>query len=290
MENIIKKASVLIEAIPYIHAFRKKIFVIKYGGSILENDTVRKYIFEDLVFLSYVGIRTILVHGGGPHITARLKQAGIAAVFHEGIRVTDKHTLDIVTEELDKLNQKIVNEIKALKGDVTGLKGYENIIRVNKKIASQDLGFVGEVKAIDQKAIQNHLRRGKITVISPMGICDAKQPHNINADEVASAIAVSMEAEKLVLLTNVRGVMRDQKNDNSLISTLTAEEVEELKIKKVIDAGMIPKVNACVQTLNGGVHKAHIIDARLRHAILLEIFTDRGVGTQILKKCEKPNS
>ncbi|MDP8266663.1 MAG: acetylglutamate kinase [Candidatus Aceula meridiana] len=286
MEDIIKKASVLIEAIPYIHAFRKKVFVIKYGGSILENDVVRKNIFEDLIFLSYVGIRTILIHGGGPHINARLKKAGIKAVFHEGIRVTDKHTLDIVTEELDKLNQKIVDEIKALKGDVTGLKGYENVIHVDKKKASQDLGFVGEVKTVDQKAIQNHLKRGKITVISPMGICGAKQPHNINADEVASAVAVSMEAEKLVLLTNVRGVMRNQKDEKSLISTLTTEEVEKLKDKKIIDAGMIPKVNACVQTLNGGVHKAHIVDARLRHAILLEIFTDRGVGTQILKNAK----
>ena len=286
MESIIKKAGILVEALPYIHAFRRKVFVIKYGGSILENDTIRKYIFEDLVFLSYVGIRTILVHGGGPYINARLQAAGKKAEFHEGIRITDKHTLDIVSEELEKLNQKIVNEIKGLNGDATGLIGHENIIHVEKKKASKDLGFVGQVKTIDKKAIEKHLKKGHITVISPMGICEAKQQHNINADEVASAIAVSMNAEKLVLLTNVLAVLRDPEDQKSLISTLTTEEVSQLKEKKVISSGMIPKVDACIETLNGGVHKTHIIDARLQHAILLEIFTDRGVGTQIIKKCE----
>lgn len=287
MENIIKKANILVEAIPYIHAFRKKTFVIKYGGSILENNTVRKYIFEDLVFLSYVGIRTILIHGGGPYINSRLKDAGIQAVFCDGIRVTDKHTLDIVTEELDKLNQKIVSEIKDLKGDVTGLKGYENIIHVEKKHASQDLGFVGEVKKIDHDTINRHLKKGKITVISPMGICVEKKPYNINADDVASAIAVSLAAEKLVLLTNVRGVLRNPKDEKTLISTLQINQIEELKKKNVIRDGMIPKVNACIATLNGGVSKTHIVDARLRHAMLLEIFTDQGIGTQIIKSCER---
>jgi acetylglutamate kinase len=284
MESIIKKASVLIEALPYIQSFRKKLFVIKFGGSILENAAIRKSIFEDLVFLSCVGIKTILIHGGGPHITARLKKAGIDAVFHDGIRVTDKNTLKIVSEELNKLNEEIVNEIKALKGDVTGLKGYENIIHVRKKIADKDLGFVGQVMAVNQKGIENHLKMGKITVISPMGICNAKQPHNVNADEVASAIATSMKAEKFIVLTNVRGVLRDPNDEKSLISTLTVDEIEQLKKSKIIQGGMIPKVNSCIETLQGGVHKTHIIDARIQHAILLEIFTDLGVGTQIIKK------
>ena len=284
MENIIKKAGVLIEALPYIQAFRRKLFVVKFGGSILENAVIRKYIFEDLVFLSCVGIRTILIHGGGPHITGRLRQAGIEAVFHDGIRVTDKQTLKIVVEELNKLNDDIVAEIKTLHGDVTGLKGYENIFYVRKKIASKDLGFVGEITAVNHKAIDNHLKNGKITVISPMGISKTKQPHNINADEVASAIATSMKAEKFIVLTNVRGVLRDPADENSLISTLTMDEIEQLKKNKVVQGGMIPKVNSCIQTLQGGVHKTHIIDARIQHAILLEIFTDLGVGTQIIKK------
>ena len=158
MENIIKKAGILIEAIPYIHAFRKKVFVIKYGGSILDNAPIRKNVLEDIVFLSYVGIRTILVHGGGPHISSRVKEEGLKSEFHEGIRVTDEKTLKIVSEELEKLNKKIVNEIKELKGDVTGLKGDENIIRVEKRESSKDLGYVGSITSIDQDALTQHLK------------------------------------------------------------------------------------------------------------------------------------
>lgn len=284
MEDIIKKAGILIEAIPYIHDFRKKVFVIKYGGSILDNEAIRKNVLEDIVFLSFVGIRTILIHGGGPHISSRMKEAGIKSEFHEGIRVTDKETLTIVSEELEKLNQRIVKEIKELKGDVTGLKGDENIIHVEKRKAAKDLGFVGTITSIDEEALQTHLRRGHITVLSPMGISVEKQPHNINADEVASAIATSLRAEKLVLLTNVQGVMRSGEDPDSLISSLTVDQIDELIKANVIHGGMIPKVGACVEALNGGVKKTHIIDARIQHALLLEIFTDRGIGTQIIKK------
>ena len=283
MDDIIKKAGVLVEALPYIHAFRRKVFVIKYGGSILENDDIRNYVLQDIVFLSDVGIRTILVHGGGRHISARLSQMGKKSEFHEGIRITDKHTLEVVAEELDKLNKKIVDEIKAMDGDVTGLKGEENIIHVKKKKASKDLGFVGTITTIDREAIETHLKKGQITVLSPMGISVEKQPHNVNADEVASAIAISLSAEKLVVLTNVQGVMRDPGDSSSLLSTLTVAEVGKLIQDNIIHSGMIPKVNSCIEALHGGVNKAHIIDARLQHALLLEIFTDRGVGTQILK-------
>jgi acetylglutamate kinase len=282
MENIIKKAAVLVEAIPYIHAFRRKVFVVKYGGSILEDAKIRRYVFEDLVFLSYVGIRTILVHGGGPHISAKLKEAGIKPEFHEGIRVTDEKTLAVVTEELDKLNKQIVSEIKALKGDVTGLRGDENIIHVEKKKATKELGFVGTIQTVDKRSMEEHLHRGHITVVSPLGMSTEKQTHNVNADEVASAIATSLGAEKLVLLTNVQGVLRNPEDPASLLSSLTAAEVKKLIQQKIIQGGMIPKVTACLETLNGGVKKAHIIDARLQHALLLEIFTDRGIGTQIL--------
>lgn len=284
MENFIKKAAVLIEAIPYIHAFRRKVFVVKYGGSILDDPAIRKNIFQDIIFLSYVGIRTVLVHGGGPHITSRLKEEGIKTEFHEGIRVTDKATLRIVQEELDKLNKRIVQEIKELKGAVTGLKGEENIVYVEKKKASKDLGYVGTITSIEKKTLEEHLHKEYITVVSPMGISLEKQPHNINADEVASAIAGSLRAEKFVLLTNVQGVMRNIEDPGSLLSTLTADEVTSLIEQKIIEGGMIPKVNSCVAALAGGVHKAHIIDARIQHALLLEIFTDRGIGTQIVKK------
>ncbi len=284
MDDIIKKAAVLIEAIPYIHAFRKKIFVIKYGGSILDNDVIRKNVLEDIVFLSYVGIRTVLVHGGGPHISNRLKQAGLKAEFHQGIRVTDEATLRIVSEELSKLNRKLVKEITDLKGDVTGLEGDENLIRVKKREASKDLGFVGSITSIDKDAFDAHLCQGLITVVSPMGITEDGQLHNINADEVASAIAIEMKAEKLVLLTNVIGVLREPEDPESLISTLTVDEIEDLIKMNVIQGGMIPKVNSCIEALEGGVKKTHILDARIQHALLLEFFTNQGIGTQILKQ------
>ncbi|HQP10231.1 MAG TPA: acetylglutamate kinase [Candidatus Omnitrophota bacterium] len=283
MEDIIRKANILIEAIPYIHDFRRKVFVIKYGGSILDNEAIRKNVLEDIVFLSFVGIRTILIHGGGPHISARMKEAGIKSEFHDGIRVTDKQTLTIVSEELGKLNAKIVKEIKDLKGDVTGLKGDENIIYVEKRKAAKDLGFVGSVTSINEEALQTHLQRGHITVLSPMGISVEKQQHNVNADEVASAIAASLKAEKLVLLTNVQGVMRQTDDADSLISSLTVDQIDELIKNNIVQGGMIPKVGACIEALNGGVKKTHIIDARIQHALLLEIFTDRGIGTQIVK-------
>jgi acetylglutamate kinase len=283
MENIIKKASILIEAIPYIHAFRRKLFVIKYGGSILDNEPIRKNVLEDLVFLSYVGIRTILVHGGGPHISTRMKEAGLKSEFHEGIRITDKQTLQIVSEELDKLNKQITKEIRDLKGDVTGLRGDQNIIYVQKKKASKDLGYVGTITSVNKEVLDDHLKKGHITVIAPMGVSADQQPHNINADEVASAIANSLQAEKLVLLTNVQGVMRNPDDPESLISTLTVDEIQNLIKLNVIQSGMIPKVNSCIEALNAGVKKTHIVDARIPHALLLEFFTNQGIGTQILK-------
>lgn len=284
MQDIIKKASTLIEAIPYINEFRRKIFVIKYGGSILDDDKIRHNVLQDIVFLSYVGIRIIIVHGGGPHISARMKEKGVKAEFVNGIRVTDKETLTIVGEELEKLNNKIVAEIKSLKGDVTGLKGQENIIFVEKKKAIKDLGFVGTVTSVNKEHLQEHLKEGRITVVSPLGVSVEQQAHNVNADEVASAIANSMKAEKLVLLTDVPGVMRDINDLKTLYSSLTVKDVQDLIKSGIINGGMIPKVTSCVEALEGGgVHKTHIVDARLAHALLLEFFTDQGVGTQIIK-------
>jgi acetylglutamate kinase len=209
---------------------------------------------------------------------------GLKNEFVDGIRVTDKETLGIVGEELEKLNLQIVAQIKSFKGDVTGLKGQENIIFVKKKKASKDLGFVGTITSVNKEDLESHLAQGQITVVSPMGVTTEKQPHNVNADEVASAIANSMKAEKLVLLTDVPGVMRDQKDISTLMSTLTLAQVDELIKSGVIVGGMIPKVSSCVEALKGGgVNKTHIVDARMPHALLLEFFTDQGVGTQIIK-------
>ncbi len=282
MDEVIRKADVLVEAIPYIHAFRRKVFVVKYGGSILHDPRIRRGVFEDIVFLSYVGIRTILIHGGGPHISSRLREAGIPARFHDGIRVTDEATLRIVIEELEEINRAIVDELRSLRGDVTGLSGRENIILVEKKQADQDLGYVGTITSVERELLDRHLRAGHITVVSPLGISEGRQPHNVNADEVACAVAVSLDAEKFVLLTDVQGVLRDPESPETLIPTLRCGEVEPLIRDGVIRGGMIPKVRSCLEALHGGVRKAHIIDARLRHGLLLEIFTDRGIGTQIV--------
>jgi acetylglutamate kinase len=283
MENIIKNARVLVEAIPYIHKYRRKTFVIKYGGSVLHDDVIRRRILEDIVFLSYVGIRIIVIHGGGPNISSRLREKGIEPQFHNGIRVTDAQTLKVVIEELDEINAQIVREIRELKGDVTGLSGDENLVHVEKKQSERDLGFVGTITSIEKNLLSRHLRKGHITVVSPLGITVEQKPHNVNADEVAAAIAASMRAEKFVLLTNVAGVLRDARDPASLLSTLTVSEVKALKNEGVISGGMIPKVDSCMQALAGGIPKAHIIDARCDRALLLEIFTDTGVGTQILQ-------
>ncbi len=283
MEDIIKKAGVLVEAIPYIHEFRRKIFVIKYGGSILHNDAIRRGVLEDIVFLSFVGIRIILVHGGGPNISNRLKEMGIKPEFHNGIRVTDAQTLQVVIKELDEINDQIVKELKSLGGDVTGLDGDEHIIHVEKKQSERDLGYVGTITNIEFKRLARHVRMGRITVVAPLGESIELQPHNVNADEVASAIASSMRAEKFVLLTDVPGVLRDPRDPKTLYSTLTVSEALKLKKEGIVSGGMIPKVDSCLEALSGGIPKAHIIDASQEHALLLEIFTDKGVGTQFIQ-------
>jgi len=282
MQDIIKKADVLIEALPYIHAFRKKIIVIKYGGSILSDENIRHGVLEDIVFLSLVGLKPVLVHGGGMNITERMKTTGKKAEFIDGIRVTDEETLKIVGEELESLNQTIVREIKDLKGHATGLKGEQGIIEARKKRSKRDLGYVGEIVNVDKNTIAGQLKKEIIPVVSPMGLGKDKHTYNINADETASRVAVALAAEKFVLLTNVKGVMRHTEED-SFISALNSKEARHLIKERIIQEGMIPKIEACIHALEGGVKKTHIINARTPHALLLEIFTDKGIGTEIVR-------
>ena len=284
MDEAIKKADVLIEALPYIKEFRKKVFVIKYGGSILSEDTIRKGVLEDLVFLSFMGIKTILVHGGGQNISDKMRKLGKKAEFIDGMRVTDAQTLRVVEEELTELNKMVVSEIKEIGGLAVGVSGKDQGLLRAKKMASKvDMGFVGVVAEINTGVIDDDLKASSLIVVSPMG-ADAKGVvYNINADEAASKIAAAMNAEKFVLLTNVRGVMRDPENPESLLRSLRLGEIQKLIDEEVIQSGMIPKVNACINALKGDVKKTHIIDARIPHALLLEIFTDKGVGTEIVK-------
>ncbi|MFH0827277.1 MAG: acetylglutamate kinase [Candidatus Omnitrophota bacterium] len=284
MEEAIKKADVLIEALPYIKKFHKKVIVIKYGGSILGEEKIRKGILEDIVFLSFMGLRPVLVHGGGPNISDRMRSSGKKTDFVDGMRVTDEETLDVVEEELQRLNEAIVQEISDLGAKGIGLNGKDNnLIQVVKKKAKIDLGLVGHIVGIDSACILDESRKDKVAVILPMGRGRDKKVYNVNADEAASHVAASLEAEKLVILTNVLGIMRNADDPHSFISTLTIEETRALIESKIVSQGMIPKVLACMQALEKGVKKTHIVDARIPHSLLLEIFTDQGIGTEIVK-------
>lgn len=287
MEDAIKKAEVLIEALPYIKMFHKKVIIIKYGGSILGDEKIRNSVLEDIVFLNFMGIRPILVHGGGPNISERMRALGKKTEFVEGMRVTDAQTLQLVEEELLVLNALIVKELNQLGAKAIGLNGKENdLIQVDKKrtkAGQVDIGLVGQIKAINTQLLTEELKKEKVIVVLPMGCGKDKKTYNVNADEVASSIAANMQAEKFVLLTNVKGIMRNPEDVHSFISTLTVDEVSGLIENKIIQQGMIPKVAACVEALNGGVKKTHIIDARTPHGLLLEIFTDQGIGTEIIK-------
>jgi len=284
MEEAIKKADVLIEALPYIKKFHKKIIVIKYGGSILGEEKIRKTVLEDIVFLNLMGLRPVLVHGGGPNISERMRASGKKTEFVDGMRVTDEDTLAVVEEGLQSLNDLIVKELSELGGKAAGLNGKDkNLIQVEQKKAKIDLGLVGHITGIETKIILEELHKDKVAVVLPMGRGKDKKVYNVNADEAAANIAIALSAEKLVLLTNVKGIMGNPEDAHSFLSTLTIEEAQGLIEDKIIQQGMIPKVSACVAALKSGVKKTHIIDARIPHGLLLEIFTDQGIGTEIIK-------
>ncbi|MDP2831267.1 MAG: acetylglutamate kinase [Candidatus Omnitrophota bacterium] len=284
MKDAIRKADVLIEALPYIKRFHKKVIIIKYGGSILGDEKIRNSVLEDIVFLNFMGLRPILVHGGGPNISERMRVIGKKAEFVEGFRVTDEETLKLVEEELLLLNKLIIRELTSLGAKAIGLNGKENdLIQVEKRKNKVDIGLVGEIKGINTQLLNDKLKEGMVVVVMPLGCGKDKKTYNVNADEAAAGIAANMQAEKFVLLTNVKGIMRNPEDAHSFISTLTVDEANGLIADKIIQQGMIPKVMACVEALNGGVNKTHIIDARTPHGLLLEIFTDHGIGTEIIK-------
>ncbi|MBI4597286.1 MAG: acetylglutamate kinase [Candidatus Omnitrophica bacterium] len=282
MEESIRKADILIEALPYIQQFHQKVVVVKYGGSAIDHPTAMKGILQDLVFLRAVGIHPVLVHGGGPMITKKLSEGGKKSAFIDGMRVTDAEAIRVVNEELEKVNGRLVTQIKALNGDAEGLVPRHWVIIAQPHARCAELGFVGSVRMVQAGRIRQALRHNAIPVISPVGIGDGEQLYNINADDVASEVAAYLKAEKLVLLTNVRGILRHASDEGSLISTLSVKEAKTLIERQVIQEGMIPKVKACVNALRIGVKKTHIIDASIPHAMLLEIFTKQGIGTEIV--------
>ncbi len=283
MEKLIEKANILVEALPYIKKFSGKTIVIKYGGSAMTDEALKEKFALDVILMKYVGINPVIVHGGGPMIGKTMERLGKKPVFVHGQRVTDKETIDIVEMVLGgKINKELVSFINKHGGKAVGLTGKEGGMITAKKIRLKgaDLGLVGEVKSVDPHIILSVMEQGFIPVIAPMGVDDDGQTYNINADSAAGAIAGALKAEKLLLLTDVKGILNDK---GRLIPTLSKKEVESLIKKKVIVGGMLPKVASCFTALKGGVKKTHIIDGRVPHALLLEIFTDKGVGTEIVR-------
>ncbi|MGI9952596.1 acetylglutamate kinase [Moorellaceae bacterium AZ2] len=281
----LEKTSILIEALPYIRKFYGKTVVIKYGGHAMLDCELKRAVMQDVVLMHLVGMRPVLVHGGGPEITHMLERLGKKSEFVRGQRVTDAETMEIVEMVLvGKLNKEIVAQLNRFGGKAIGLCGKDgNLIEaVKQEDGGPDLGFVGQVKQINPGIIETVIAEGYIPVVAPIGVGAEGESYNINADYVAGELAVALKAHKLVLLTDVEGILADQKDPSSLIPTVEVGRVPELIEAGIISGGMIPKVQCCVRALKGGVVTTHIIDGRLPHAILLEIFTDKGIGTMVV--------
>ncbi len=291
MKRLIEKANILIEALPYIRNFYGKTFVIKYGGAAQTEEDLKDSFAQDVVLLSFIGIKPVIVHGGGPKISATMKKMGKEPTFVHGQRVTDKETMDIVEMVLGGLiNKEIVALINSHGGKAIGLSGKDGgFIKAKKKVIKKatdtgdeeiiDIGLVGEVESVDPEILNSLERDGFIPVISPIGVGSKGEAFNINADYVASAIASALKAEKLILLTDVPGIK--DKNDN-VISSINKKGIKRLIDDGTVSGGMLPKVQACTRAIDGGVKKTHIVDGRIPHCLLLEIFTNEGIGTEIV--------
>ncbi len=293
MKTLIEKANVLNEALPYIRKFYGKTFVVKYGGAAMVEDELKDIFAQDIVLLNFIGIKPVIIHGGGPMINEIMKKMGKKPTFIHGQRVTDKETIDIVEMVLGGLiNKEIVALINSHGGRAIGLSGKDgSLINAKKKVVKKlsadtgaseiiDLGLVGEVEKINPGIILSIEKDGFIPVIAPIGAGRKNETLNINADYVAGAVAAALKAEKLILLTDTKGIMDKNKK---LISTLNKTKIKSLVSKNIISGGMLPKVQACQKAIAGGVKKTHIIDGRIPHALLLEIFTQKGIGTEIVK-------
>lgn len=289
MEQLIEKAAVLIEALPYIQDFRNSVVVVKFGGSAMEDPACTRGVLRDIVFMECAGMKPVIVHGGGKAISARLKEAGIPTRFINGLRYTCEKTIKVVDDVLhNEVNADLVRMMAEMHGKACTVSG-KNVLRaerVSTKDAETgeelDLGFVGQVVNVDTEQLRWVLARGEVPVITPLGSDMDGRVYNINADMAACQIAAQLRARKLVFLSDVPGVLRDPKDESSLISTIRADQVDALIEEKVIQGGMIPKVRSAVDALTAGTGKVHMIDGRLQHSLLLEIFTHRGIGTQIV--------
>ena len=283
MQELIEKADVLLEALPYMQRFRSSIFVVKYGGSFMDSPDpkVRSGVASDIVFLESVGINPIVVHGGGKAITTAMEKAGIKSQFVQGMRVTDEETMQCVEDVLGNvINRDIVETIQKLGGKARGFSG-KDVFRCRQLDAN--LGYVGEVTGVEIEAVRKCLRSSVTPVISPIGLGEDGRAYNVNADVAAAKLAVAIGARRLVFMSDVPGLMRDPKDPATLISHLQTSEVLDLKRAGIVDKGMIPKVDSAVEAVHAGVRRVHFVDGRTPHSVLLEIFTDKGIGTEIVK-------
>lgn len=289
MQEIMAKAEVLIEALPYIQRFNRKIIVVKYGGSAMIDDHLKKQVIQDVTLLKLVGFKPIIVHGGGKEISRWVEKTGMKPEFVNGLRKTDEPTMEIAEMVLNKVNKSLVQMVQELGVQAVGISGKDGgLLKVEKKLSKgQDIGFVGEITEVNPTILMDLLDMDFLPIVCPIGMDENFLTYNINADDAACAIAQAVQAEKLAFLTDIEGVYKDPEDKSTLISELTVSEARKLITDGYIGGGMLPKLNNCIEAIDKGVSRVHILDGRIAHCLLLEIFTNKGIGTAILDDEEK---
>ncbi len=284
-QEVLKKAEVLIEALPYIQKFNRKIIVVKYGGSAMSNEELQKNVIKDVTLLKLVGFKPIIVHGGGKEISKWSDKVGKESKFVNGLRVTDEETMEIAEMVLGKVNKRLVSMVQELGVSAVGISGKDGgLIHVEKKYSDgQDIGYVGEITEVNPKILYDLLEKDFLPIVAPVGLDDDFKTYNINADDAACAIAKAVGADKLVFLTDIEGLYKDINDKSSFIPRITVSDAEELIKSGIIGGGMLPKLGNCTSAVKNGVNRVHILDGRIPHCLLLEIFTNEGVGTMILR-------
>ena len=288
MEKVLQKAEVLIEALPYIQRFNRKIIVVKYGGSAMSNEELQRNVIKDVTLLKLVGFKPIIVHGGGKEISRWVGKVGKESTFVNGLRVTDDETMEIAEMVLNKVNKDLVTMVQELGVKAVGVSGKDGgLLQVEKKYSDgQDIGYVGEITEVNPKALYDLLEKDFLPIVAPIGLDGSFQTYNINADDAACAIARAVKAEKLAFLTDIEGIYKDFKEKKGFISRITASQAEELVAGGYIGGAMLPKLNNCTAAVRNGVNRVHILDGRIPHCLLLEIFTKQGIGTAIVEDSE----
>lgn len=286
MDNIMQKANTLIEALPYIRRFNGKTIIVKYGGSAMLDEKLKYNVIKDVALLKLIGLRPIIVHGGGKEISKWVKLNGGEPEFYNGLRITDKDTMSVAEMVLNRVNKELVAMMQRLGVNAVGLCGKDgNMIRVDKKMPDgKDIGFVGDVRSVNIELLDTLMDKDFVPVIAPIGLSDDYEAYNINADDAACGVAKAMKAEKLVFLTDIEGVFVDPSNKKTLISEMDVKTAKEFIANGVVGGGMLPKLNNCIEAIEQGVSRVHILDGRLPHSLLLEFFTEKGIGTAILKE------